>query len=64
MIFQTPSFDIHFNVILFKIDSFTFIELTIIMPVFDLGMSFEKVRCGKRPEIVGKLYSKLCRNPV
>jgi len=33
----------HFHNILFKIDNFTFIVLTIIVPVVDLGMSFGKV---------------------
>jgi len=29
-----------------KIDNFTFIMLTIIMPVFDLDMSFKKFKSG------------------
>jgi len=33
----------HFHEILFKTDNFTFIVLTIKGPVFELGMSFEKV---------------------
>jgi len=43
----------HFHNILLKIDNFTFIVLTIIiiMPVFYLGMLFEKVKSGKSLEI-------------
>jgi len=33
----------HFHNILFKIDHFNLIVLTIIVPVFDLGVSFGKV---------------------
>jgi len=48
MIFQTWSFDVHFHNILFKIDNcFTSIVLAIIVPVFDLGMLFAKVKSGK-----------------
>ena len=43
LIFQTRSFDMHFHNISFQIDNFTFIVLTIIVPVFDQGMSFGKV---------------------
>jgi len=39
-----------------KINNFAFIVLTIIVAVFDLNMSFRKVKSGK-------LYSKL-RNPA
>jgi len=34
-----------------KIDNFTFIVLTIIVPLFDLGMSFGKVKSGKSLEV-------------
>ena len=65
LFFQTRSFLMHFHNILFKIDNFTFIVLTVIVPVFDLGMSFGKVKvwrkAGKRS---GNLYSKLRRNPA
>ena len=55
--------------ILDKIDSSIFIVLiTILVPVFELGMSFEKVKPGKSPEKVwkksGNLYSKLRRSPA
>jgi len=43
IIFQTWFFDMHFHNILFKIDHFNLIVLTIIVPVFDLGVSFGKV---------------------
>jgi len=33
----------HFRKNSFKITNFTFIVLTIIMPVFDVGMPFKKV---------------------
>ena len=43
IIFQTWLFDMHFHKNSFKITNFTFIVLTIIMPVFYLGMPFKKV---------------------
>jgi len=58
IIFQIRSFDMQFHNILIKMDNnFTFIMLTIIVPVFDLGMWFGKVKSGN-------IYSKLRRNPV
>jgi len=54
-------FDVPFHNILFKMDNFTSIVLTtIIVPVFDLGMSFVKVQAWERS---GNLYSKLRRIP-
>jgi len=41
------------------IDNFTFIMLTIIVPAFDLGMSFGKVLVWKRPEKVWKFILKI-----
>jgi len=68
IIFQTWFFDMDFHNILFKIDNFTFIVLTIIVSFFHLGMSFEKRKPGKSPEKVlknyGSLHSKFCRNLV
>jgi len=52
----------HFGNTLFKIDNnFTLIVLTIIVPAFDLGTSFGKVKSGKILEIyfqtcVGTLF--------
>jgi len=62
--FQDLIFDMHCD-IFDKIDNFlTFILLTIIVPVFDLGMSFGKIKPGKRKicKKSGNLYSKLRRN--
>jgi len=39
----------------FKVDDFTSIVLTIIVPVFDLGMSFGNVKSGKSRERVWKV---------
>jgi len=70
IIFQTWSFDMHSDNILFwyfdKIDNLTFIVLTVTVPVFGLGVSFGKVKSGKSLEKVkkksGNLYSKMRRN--
>jgi len=39
-----------FHNISFNIDNFAFIVLTIILLVFDFGMSSERFTSGKRPE--------------
>jgi len=36
------SFHMPFRIILFKIDNFAFVVLTIVLPVVELGMSFGK----------------------
>jgi len=55
----------HFHNILLKIDNFTFIVLTIIiiMPVFYLGMLFEKVKSGKSLKFIFKIAWKPCLSP-
>jgi len=49
----------HFHNILFKIDNFIFIVLTIIVPVFNLGMTFRKVKHREHPEKVWKRSLKV-----
>jgi len=49
----------HFHDILFKIDNFTG---TITVPVFDLGISFQKSQVRKKSWKSGNFYSKLLRN--
>ena len=47
--------------------NFTLIVLNIIVSVFDVGVSFGKVKSGKKrtkSRKSGNLYSKLRRNPV
>jgi len=55
LIFQTCFFDMHLHNVSLNIGHFTFIVLTIIVPVFDLGMTFKKLKSGN-------LYPKLRRN--
>jgi len=57
IIFQTCIYGMHLHKHFVKYwFHFTSIVLTIIVPVFDLGMSFEKFKSGY-------LYSELRRNP-
>jgi len=69
ILFQTWSFDMHsdniYSDFFYKIDNnFIFTVLTIVVPVFDLGMSFGKVTSGKGLQIyiqncVGTLDSNM-----
>jgi len=54
----------HFHNILFKIDNFTFIVLTIAVSVGDLGMSLGSLSLEKHRKKSGHFFSKLHRNPA
>ena len=60
IIFQTWYFDMHFNNILFNINSF----LAIIVLIFDLGMSLGKVNYGKGLEKVEIYIPNCVKNPA
>jgi len=68
VIFPAWYFNMHFRNTSFNAGNFTSIAFTIPVPVFDLGISFGKVKSGKRPEKVwiryGNLSSKSRRNPA
>jgi len=50
----------HFRNIFFKIDNFTFIVVTIVAPVFDLGVSFGEVKFWKESGKILNIYIQTC----